>query len=97
MLRCISIEVVEDSVSSTHERRVAGLASIREETSSVINERVDSIEMVKQLHFDKAQPYMSAGFGLAVKVFLDSMSFDMASWCSSFLEDTSYEKAVTVM
>lgn len=82
-------------MSSIYERKVGGLASIREESSCVMEEYVDSIETIKLQHFNRSHSFIHEGFGLAVRVFVESLNYDMANWCCSFLEDTSYEKAVS--
>jgi tetratricopeptide (TPR) repeat protein len=95
MLNSISKESVEDSVSSIQDRRVGGLSCIREEASFMQGEEyIDSIEAVKQQQYDKSHPFITLGFGMAVRVFIESKDFEMAVWASSFIEDTSYEKAL---
>lgn len=95
MLNSISKENVEDSVSSIQERRVGGLSCIKEEGSFIQGEEyLDSIEGVKQQQFDKSHPFFGLGFGMAVRVFIESKDFGTATWASSYLEDTAYEKAL---
>mmetsp|Transcript_28778 Transcript_28778/g.51205 ORF Transcript_28778/g.51205 Transcript_28778/m.51205 type:complete len:368 (+) Transcript_28778:1233-2336(+) len=94
-MKAVSIDGLEGSLQSNKPQQVAGLSTIKEETSAQLDNVHEGLESLKLLKFDTSNPTVQESFVLVFEACLEIDETEMCEWLAEKIKASSLPMAVS--